>query len=239
MTREVPTWLPAALGAHALEARTQTGERQLSAGDIRISDLAGVRRLVLILDVPDEYAVVVALLSNEFDLTTDQDVLVGRSDGLPYPLVIETDVVGAIPQLQLGRLIRRLPEGLLTDVRRAAVEGAFDAGLDSRRGIPLRSGPDPRRIWRRDGGGTLRFPCGRGRRSSPLHPRRCGSLARCRGRASPSPGGSVERAVGRVRARSTRGGRHHATCASSGGRGTLASRRRSQPFQSNCHQRHW
>jgi hypothetical protein len=148
MTRELPAWLPAALEAHALETRTANAESPVSGGDIRVANLGAVRRLVLVLDVPDDYAAVVALLSNEFDLTTDQDVVLKPYDGLPYSLVIETDVVGALARRQLGGLIRRLPDALFTEIRRAAIEGEFDASLDGRRGVPLTAGPDPRRVWK-------------------------------------------------------------------------------------------
>jgi hypothetical protein len=148
MTRPLPEWLPAALEAHAFQKHVPAGDSPVSAGDVRVGNLGPVRRLILVLDVPDDHAVVVALLSNEFDLATDQDVVVRPSDGLPYPLVIETDVVGALARQQLGGLIRRLPDGLFAEIRRAAIDGEFGPSLDGRRGVPLTVEPDPRRVWK-------------------------------------------------------------------------------------------
>jgi hypothetical protein len=109
----------------------------------------GGSRLVFVLDVDeDSGAASVCMTSNEIELASDTDVFVdGAVTGLPFPLLVETDVVGPVWFAQLGPVVGSLVE---TDLAAAVAApdpewGQIPAEL---RGLPIRDRSDSRWQWK-------------------------------------------------------------------------------------------
>jgi hypothetical protein len=76
---------------------------------IRPVSTSGLRRLVAACPVDGGLAQVY-LLTNEVELAGDEDVLIGAGEGaLPYALLLERDLVGAVWSWQLGPPLDRIP----------------------------------------------------------------------------------------------------------------------------------
>jgi hypothetical protein len=124
-------------------------DARVAPGDIRFAVLDGSRRLVLVLSAADGHVCQVALVTNEFDLATDQDIrFVMAEAGLPYDIVVETDVNGPVRPDQLGDRVGQLTGALLEWVSEAALEGRFHPELDGRRGLPIRDLNGSRGAWK-------------------------------------------------------------------------------------------
>lgn len=121
----------------------------VAPGDIRFAVLDGSRRLVLVLSAVDGHVCQVALVTNEFDLATDQDVRFVKAEArLPYDLLVETDVNGPVRPDRLGDRVGQLEGALLEWVSEAALEGRFHPELDGRRGLPIRDLDRSRGAWK-------------------------------------------------------------------------------------------
>lgn len=105
------------------------------AGDLRLAVPAegrgGEQRLVCILDVDRAAATVrAALTSNEVELATGADVLATTAaTGLPFDLVVESDVIGTLCWTQVARPVGRLDRSTMESVCTALSSGQLTGDL--------------------------------------------------------------------------------------------------------------
>jgi hypothetical protein len=85
--------------------------------------------MVVIIDVEPEIGVAeVALVTNEIEFASAEDVVMGaEATGLPFDLLFETEIVGRLWCIQLGRFVAELGSGLARTVRRSVMEGQTSA----------------------------------------------------------------------------------------------------------------
>jgi hypothetical protein len=150
---DLPEWLHDSL--NGFEAPPRPAPRPAGAvpkpGEIVLANSPGddseLSRLVAVVDVhPQTYSVVALLISNRVEDRTDADFLAEPDEtGLPYPVVIQSDIVGALFENQLSHPHGTVPDGLMGAIRRVQIGGSAGDD-DGRRGLPLRSRLDPR--WR-------------------------------------------------------------------------------------------
>lgn len=151
MVADLPAWLHDALTD--FEPSPQPRPRPAGAlpepGEIvlatALSDEAGPARLVAVVEVhPRTFSVVALLISNRADDRTDADLWMGPNEtGLPYPVVVQSDIVGALFENQLSHTYGTVPDDLMIAIRRVQA-GASAGDEDRRRGLPLRSQLNPR-----------------------------------------------------------------------------------------------
>jgi hypothetical protein len=128
---EVPEWLSQARTGRRvrgpLEARDDW-PRLPRVGELRIAvpTVFGQAdpRMVVIVDVEPEIGVAeVALVTNEIEFASAEDVVMGaEATGLPFDLLFETEIVGRLWCIQLGRLVAELDSELARTVRRSLRE---------------------------------------------------------------------------------------------------------------------
>jgi len=122
-------------------------------GDLRVAEPvdhgSGEPRIICVLDVDPRLATVrAALVSHEVDLAGGADVLIPAVDtGLPFDLMVESDVTGTLWWFQVERMIGRLDERL-TELVRTAVRAGATALPRRVRGVPVVDADDPRRELR-------------------------------------------------------------------------------------------
>ena len=149
---KLPTWVRQAnrrLAERIPVGSIETGPWEPRAGELRIARPVspGVAdpRLVCVVDVDPVLATVrSALVSNEVDLAAGADLLLSAAaTGLPFDLVVQSDVTGALWWSQVERCVGRL-DRRLTDLVCDAV-AAGPARVPRRvRGMPLAAADDPR-----------------------------------------------------------------------------------------------
>lgn len=122
-------------------------------GDLRVAESVDAGsaepRIICVLDADPRLATVqAALVSHEVDVAGGADVLIpAAATGLPFDLMVESDVTATLWWFQVERLIGRLDERLTGFVLTAVRTGA--AVLPRRvRGVPVVDADDPRRALR-------------------------------------------------------------------------------------------
>lgn len=113
-------------------------------------DGASRQRLVLVWEVELEGDswVNALLVADSVDVATATDVRLEPDEtGLPFPVLVETDVMGPLFVAQLGPPLGRVSGELLTNLLRAA-SGQPDPQIDRRRGLPVLSKTDARWAWK-------------------------------------------------------------------------------------------
>ena len=101
------------------------------------------RRLVLVFATPELDFVQVALAHSFMEFATDQDLLLSpAATGLPYLLVVQTDLVSPLLTRQLSLPLATLP----LSVAHACYPGASLATYA--RGLPLQGRSDARWNWK-------------------------------------------------------------------------------------------
>jgi hypothetical protein len=119
-------------------------------GDVCVAEFMDRDRdavLALVLDVDlvqDERAVPVALVSADSHLATDNDVLVERDQcGMPYDVMVRTDLVAPLFVVQLGAVVGRLDPETLSLIKGAGLAGPSAIPI-GRRGPRLSAYSDDR-----------------------------------------------------------------------------------------------
>jgi hypothetical protein len=122
------------------------------SGDIRLADPMDLEsispRPVLIIDVDNERKFVSCVLaSSDVEFATDRDLrLPADETGLPYSLVVETDVVGPLWFAQLGPALARLPLQTVELVRKPG--RLLEIPIGTTWGFPARDQFDSRWKWK-------------------------------------------------------------------------------------------
>lgn len=83
---------------------------------------SGRARLVLVTDIPEEGVANVMLVADSTDVISTEDALLYRHEtGLPFDIVVETDVVGCVYVNQLSPPLGKLTMdiGAILDIRRS------------------------------------------------------------------------------------------------------------------------
>lgn len=150
-----PSWLQAALGrTFAPVGFPEEGEWPLKAvpGEIRaarpMDEEKVTARLVAILEAytDGDPWVNACLIGDAPEAAGDKDVRLDSEDtDLPFPALVQTDVVGPLFMVQLGPRVGQLAPALLDDLR-TAVYGNWASGILKRRGTPITGKQDAR--WR-------------------------------------------------------------------------------------------
>lgn len=149
-----PAWLREAnrrLREQGLGAAGRRTHGPPRVGELRVAEPVDPEtaetRIVCIVDVDPVLATArAALTSNEVDGATAADLLApSAGTGLPFELVVETDVTGTLWWSQLARRVGRLDRQLAGWLRAAARSGS-DAVPAHLRGMPVASADDPRRL---------------------------------------------------------------------------------------------
>jgi hypothetical protein len=151
-----PAWLKIAQQQLATRARPKVEDcwpRLPLPGEIHIAEVMGGQeaepRMVCVLAVePTKGWAEVALVSPEVDLGTDRDLpLSALATGLPFELMVETDVVAKLWLIQLGRVVVRLDSDR-TDSIFHAVRG--EGALGSCVALPIQGPADPRSVFKEE-----------------------------------------------------------------------------------------
>jgi len=102
-------------------------------------------RLVYVGDVDDTHGIVhAALLTNETEMATDEDVLTPASlTQLPFDTLVEIDIVGSLWSAQLGKRVGRATPPLTKAIGRV-MQGDWTAIAPTWRGMPVRGQRDVR-----------------------------------------------------------------------------------------------
>lgn len=162
---ELPAALRAALRKPApppASAPPAIASSRVQRGDLRFArGLPGEPlepRLVLVLSVDSKLDFAdVLLLHTATELACDIDVVVPRSvSGIPYEVVVQTDLRGVVWTLQLGPAVGRLDDNLLRALRNETTSLDLDATPDVRRGLQLAGPADPRWSFKQEEGVALR-----------------------------------------------------------------------------------
>lgn len=136
-----PEWLTAELSNLNLEDSHESYDiSDLYPGDIwlvKANDGTTLCRSVLILNaVMSDGMLQVALLSNEVDFAADDDMILDpKSTGIPYQLMIETQLHGSVQWSQAERRIGMISEPLL-DLVLGFIWGERPDDLELLRGLP-------------------------------------------------------------------------------------------------------
>jgi hypothetical protein len=141
--------------AHAERRHSVRNNRPVSPGDIRNLSTGLIDRLILILKVSSESNTSeFTLLHSYSELATDHDIIVRPdSTGLPYEIVIQTDLRAAISTAELGQLVALVPAQFVS----ASLEGwASFEKLAMSAGQPLLGPLDARWDFKAEEGETIR-----------------------------------------------------------------------------------
>lgn len=150
---KLPGWVRHANRRLAGRTRVQSPEGDLGVprtGDLRIaravSPGAVDPRIVCVVDVDPLLATVrAALVGNETDLATGADLLApAAATGLPFDLIVQSDVTGTLWWSQVERCVGRLDRRLTELVGDAVSNGAARVPRRAR-GMPVVAAHDPRR----------------------------------------------------------------------------------------------
>jgi hypothetical protein len=123
----------------------EEGEQPLIAlpGEIRAAspmDPEGIGpRLIMVLetDTDDDPWINACLIGQATEVASDKDVrLRPEETSLPFPILLQTDVVGPLFMVQLGPALGRASASLLDDLK-SAVYGDWRPGLGAHRGTPI------------------------------------------------------------------------------------------------------
>lgn len=151
-----PSWLGEAnrrlreVGLGSTANRTDGPPR---VGELRVAEPVeqgtAAAGIVCVVDVdPVLAAARAALVSNETDLATAADLIApGASTGLPFDLMVETDVIGTLWWSQLVRRVGQLAPRLTARLRDAAAHGV-EGVPEHLRGVPVVSAGDPRQDFK-------------------------------------------------------------------------------------------
>lgn len=107
-------------------------------------------RLVVVLDVDvaGDPWVNALLIAETVDVATDRDIRLDPADtGLPFPVLVETDIIGPLFVVQLGPALATLSPTLLQGLK-AEVYGDAQPGFDGRRGLPPTNNREARWQWK-------------------------------------------------------------------------------------------
>jgi hypothetical protein len=117
-------------------------------GDIRlVTGDDDIRRLCMIIGAIDDYSneFAIMLCSNEVECGADCDfVIEPHETGLPYKLIVETDLVGMVYRHQLGPRIGGVSGKIFQRLKPIHEGGRYAAG------IPCRDARDGRWQWKLD-----------------------------------------------------------------------------------------
>jgi len=156
-----PDWLEIAQEQLAKRQRPKVQDswpRLPEPGEIHIVEAMDGRslepRMACVLAVaPNTGSAEVALVSHEIDLATDRDLpLPAKDSGLPFDLLVETDVVARVWLIQLGRLVVRLRADRIDSVIRV-VMGGQEPATDTV--LPIQGTADPRSVFKEEEGAAL------------------------------------------------------------------------------------
>lgn len=123
-------------------------------GELRLADpmVPGQTdpRIVLVIGVEPQIGVAdVALVSNETEFASDEDVVIGcGASGLPFDLIVEPGIMARLWCIQLGRLVANLDVGLARAVRQRAMDVQTPAD-DTSRVVEDRAPVDQRSVFKR------------------------------------------------------------------------------------------
>lgn len=162
------TGLPAALVAALGESPSQPapGRAAVTSSRVRRGDLRFARgligesldpRLVLVLSVSQLDFADVLLVHTATEMACDIDLVVPAAvSAAPYEIVVETDLRAVVWTLQLGPVVGRLDDGVISALGRdtTSPDSAAPAGLH--RGLKLAGPSDPRWRFKQDEGTALR-----------------------------------------------------------------------------------
>ncbi len=163
------TGLPAALVAALGESPSQPapGRAAVTSSRVRRGDLRFARgligesldpRLVLVLSVDSQLDFAdVLLVHTATEMACDIDLVVPAAvSAAPYEIVVETDLRAVVWTLQLGPVVGRLDDGVISALGRdtTSPDSAAPAGLH--RGLKLAGPSDPRWRFKQDEGTALR-----------------------------------------------------------------------------------
>lgn len=97
-------------------------------GDLRIAEPTAVGkcdpRMVIVIGLePDVGVADVVLVSNETEFASDVDIVIpAGASGLPFDLLVETELVARLWCVQLGRLVAELGSDLTFPIRQSVIE---------------------------------------------------------------------------------------------------------------------
>ena len=150
----LPDWLLDARVAYPGDSETDAAAFpvRLEQGEIRVlesmdgGELAP-RIVVVAAADADAGTASVVLTTNELELATSSDlVVVPEETGLPYPVLVETDIVSEAWAVQLSTKVGRL--SVDTAQRDALLRGDMEQLDAGRRGLPILDRSDSRWAWK-------------------------------------------------------------------------------------------
>ena len=119
--------------AAASHPTAQTRAASIARGDLRVCMAAqgDICRLVLVTEVHANEHAVFVLAHTAPEMATSFDAIVPASDsGAPYPVVVQTDLVGAADVGRLGVLVGHVnPASLGVRTRDGLVDGIYPVGV--------------------------------------------------------------------------------------------------------------
>jgi hypothetical protein len=115
-------------------------------------------RLVLVLSVDSQLEFAdVLLLHTATEMACEVDLVVPRSvSGVPYEVVVQTDLRGVVWTLQLGSAVGRLDDGAISALGRNATGPGSGAPTGLHWGLQMAGPADPRWGFKREEGAALR-----------------------------------------------------------------------------------
>lgn len=148
-----PEWLKDALGSISTPSvpfPDSEGPTRVKTGDIRAARPmdGGSARLVLILNESASGWANTMLLANVIEAATNRDVRLDPEDTrLPFPVLVETDVVGPMFVVQFGPLLGRIDDEMIATLSQVK-RGDDSYVLADRRGLPVLSRKEYRVRWK-------------------------------------------------------------------------------------------
>ena len=130
----------------------------IERGDVRVvspTDGSGDRRIALVIATGEFDGVATVVLAHSCpEMATSADAVIGTAGrGIPYPVVVQTDLGGCIWQSQIGRLVGRIDPA---SVQAAVSRGYGYVNEDAATGSPLTGVADRRWAFKADEGRVLR-----------------------------------------------------------------------------------
>lgn len=163
------TQLPAALAAALREPapRPAPAPAVVASSRVQRGDLRFARgfpgeplepRLVLVLSVDSQLDFAdVLLLHTAAEMACELDLVVPTSvSGVPYEVVVQTDLRGVVWTLQLGPAVGRLGDNVLSVLGRDATSSDSGAPAELHSGLQMAGPADPRWGFKREEGAALR-----------------------------------------------------------------------------------
>lgn len=161
----LPAALVAALGelpSQPASGRAAVTSSRVQRGDLRFaSGLIGEPldpRLVLVLSVDSQLDFAdVLLVHTAAEMASDIDLVVPRSvSAAPYEVVVETDLRAVVWTIQLGPVVGRLDDVVISGLGRDTTSPNMGAPPELLRGLQMAGPADPRWGFKREEGAALR-----------------------------------------------------------------------------------